>query len=91
MPVRRLITSSAWHNPLDALQALHRHYVRQRWPGRATRKGPTVACDVACVWEHTTTPTGLAWLLLCDTSILNFTQAQEWVRQYASRWLIEIP
>ena len=47
--------------------------------------------SVVRVWEETgpDAAPGLEWLLLCDQSVTDFTQALTCARQYASRWLVE--
>lgn len=63
-----------------------------RRPG-SNKRGqlPSIHCNVVRVWEETP-PEGeeaLEWMILTDTSVINYHQALEIALIYSTRWLIE--
>lgn len=60
-------------------------------PGHAPGSLAPIACTAVRVWEAQPPPgvEPLEWVLLCDTEVRSFAQAQECAWQYATRWLLE--
>lgn len=60
-------------------------------PGHRAGGLPPVEVSLVRVWEGDPPVgvKGLEWILLCEGEVSTLEQAQETVRQYASRWLVE--
>ena len=60
-------------------------------PGDGRSRKPPITCTAVRVWEVAAPEAEerLEWILLCDASVADFTQARECALQYSTRWVIE--